>query len=167
MARPPRLYTRLTRPATSVGSYKTLWYASDHLIVVTSTGFSEEYLRIRFADIKAFFLTPSDRRLGWGIAWWTGASLSGITGVTLYLEHGGGVPAGVICGLFLLLAAWNHLLGPSCKAYFVTGVQTARLPSLVRRRKARKLLAILHPLILAAQPQSAEPPPLEPGPLPT
>jgi hypothetical protein len=46
---------------------------------------------------------------------------------------------------------WNHLLGPGCRAYLMTGVQTTVLPSLVRMNKARKVLQKLAPQIAAIQ----------------
>ena len=42
---------------------------------------------------------------------------------------------------------WNHVLGPGCRAFVVTGVQTAELPALIRSKKARRVLARLQPLV--------------------
>jgi len=151
MPKPPRTYERLTRPATSVGTYKTLWLAADHLVIVNSTGYSEEYQRLQFSNIRGFFTVSSDRRMLWAIPWGIMALFSAVfLGNALYSGH-----RPVVSGSFLAVSAilllWNHLLGPGCIVYVVTAVQTARLPSLVRRRKARKVLARLQPIIAGVQ----------------
>ena len=92
----------------------------------------------------------------------------------------GGRPyfSGPLLVLGLLAILWNHILGPGCTAHVVTGVQTALLPSVVRRRKARKVLAAVVPAIREIQAGvvvqgpagPAGPPPLPsqvPPPLPT
>lgn len=170
MAKKPRLYTRLTRATSSVGSYRSLWMGADHLLVVTSTGYTEEYRRILFQNIQGFFTIRSERRTYWAIFWIIIAGLSGIF-MTATLT-GGGTPIASL--IFLVIgtvgAIWNYLLGPSCKVYVLTGVQTLQLPSMVRKRKARKVLAKIVPLIAEAQRELpvatlsasaiAEPPPL-------
>jgi hypothetical protein len=169
MPKTPRIYERLTRPATSVGSYRTLWFAKDHLLLVSSTGYSENYQRIQFSDIKGFFVIPSDRRLYWNFPWFIFALFSGVfLSNTLYSGRAPYV-SGTILAFSLIFIAWNTILGPSCIAYVVTGVQTAQLPSLVRRRKTRKVLARLQPLIAAMQADMAAPSapiPVEAPPIP-
>ena len=100
MPKPPRTYERLTRPATSVGTYKSLWLAADHLLIVTSTGYSEEYQRLQFSKIRGFFVVPSDRRLMWSLPWGTVALFSAVLMVnTLY---SGRTPS--VSGTFLVLS---------------------------------------------------------------
>lgn len=151
MAKAPRTYTRLTRRTGSVATYQSLWLAADHLLVVTSTGYTEEYRRIRLSDIKGFFITASDRRLYWALPWGAVALLSGGSMVITLTQSGKPVFSAIFLALSLAVLLWNHLLGPGCRAYVVTGVQTARLPSLNRRPKTRKVLGRLEPLIVAAQ----------------
>ena len=162
MSKTPRIYEQLTRPATSVGSYRTLWFAEDHLLLVNSTGYSEGYRRIQFSDIKGFFVIPSDRRLLWYVPWVIFALFSGVFLINTLFSAETPYVSGSILAFSLVLIAWNYLLGPTCLAYVVTGVQTAQLPSLVRRRKARKVLGRLQPLIAAVQADMAPPPPLPP-----
>lgn len=151
MPKLPRIYTRLTRPAASVASYQSLWLASDHLLVVTSTGYTEEYRKFQLRDIKGFFLLPSDRRLYWNIPWGIIAAFSAMA-LGLTLKNGGTpVASPIFLGGSVVAVMWNYLLGPTCRTFVVTGVQTAPLPSLKRRRKTRKVLARLEPMIRAAQ----------------
>lgn len=161
MPKTPRIYERLTRPATSVGSYRSLWMATDHLLLVNSTGYTEDYQRIQYSDIKGFFVIPSDRRLFWHVPWVICALFSGI--FVAYALYSGKRPyfSGTFLALSLIFIAWNHLLGPSCTALVVTGVQTAPLPSMVRLRKTRKALARLQPLVAAVQSGMPPLPPVE------
>jgi hypothetical protein len=160
--KPPRTYERLSRPATSFGSYRSLWLAADHLLLVTSTGYTEDYQRLQFSDIRGFFVIPSDRRLYWHMPWVICALFSGVFMTNTLYSGRPPVFSGTILALSVAFFVWNQLMGPSCSTFVVTGVQTAPLPSLVRLRKTRKVLARIEPLIAAAQSAMA-PPPLPPG----
>jgi hypothetical protein len=158
MAKTPKAYVRLTRSMGGVGTYQSLWLGKDHLMLVTSTGYNESYARLQFSDIKGFFITKSDRRLGWGIAWGVLAALFLVIVAAHFVNPGRGGPGEdfpVISLIFLMITTgaflWNHFLGPGCRAFVVTGVQTAKLPSMVRLNKARRVLGRLQPLIEAAQ----------------
>lgn len=163
MAKAPKLYTRLTRNVAGVASYKSLWLGGDHLMVVTNTGYSESYARVQLRDIKGFFVTSSDRRLGWGIGWLVFAVVFAIT-VGVALANG---EQPIYSSIFLVLTStgfvWNHVLGPGCKVFVVTGVQTAELPALVRRKKAHRVLGRVQPLIEAAQADLVSAPPVAVG----
>jgi hypothetical protein len=162
MAKTPRIYERLTRPAASVASYKSIWLTADHLLLVNSTGYSEDYQRIQFSDIKGFFIIPSDRRLLWHVPWVVAGLFSSVFLANTLFSGKQPVYSGTILALSLILIACNQLLGPSCTAFVVTGVQTALLPSLVRLRKTRRALARLQPLIAGLQSGLLSPPPLAP-----
>jgi hypothetical protein len=158
MSKSPKLYSRLTPPAGGVGTYSTLWMAADHLLMVQSTGFTEDYARVWFRDIKGFFVVKSERQFWWGVMW------GGFVLVSLLVSIVATFRGVWVVRVFLLLPsvvgfAWNLLLGATCRVFVVTHVQTARLPSIVRRRKAQKLLARLEPLIRSQQPVPVAPPP--------
>ncbi len=162
MPKTPSLYERLTRPAASVASYRSLWMAADHLLLVNSTGYSEDYQRIQYSDIKGFFVMPSDRRLYWHVPWVICLLFSGVfLANTLYSGKQPYV-SGAFLSLSLVFIVWNQMLGPGCTTFVVTGVQTAPLPSLVRRRKAHGVLARLQPRIAGLQAGMLAPPPLPP-----
>lgn len=162
MTKPPKLYSRLTGTARGIGKYQSLWLADGHLMIVTSTGYTESYARLELRDIKGFFITASDRRMGWGIAWGLFSALF----VAIFIANWGDPAPPIFSGIFLALSlglfAWNHLLGPGCRAYAVTGVQTAPLPAIVRMKKARAVLGRLQPLIEAAQADLVPPVPVAP-----
>lgn len=161
MAREPKPYTRLTRNTAGAASYASLWLGRDHLLLVRSTGFMETYARVYLRDIKAVFVMATDRRTWWAIGWAVPAFVFGLVAVGHVVN--GEVPF-VSGSLFVLMVGaliWNLLLGPGSHVYVVTGVQTARLPSVVRLRQARRVLAKIQPLIGAAQADLVPPPPTE------
>jgi hypothetical protein len=145
------LYTRLTRSPPQIGTYKSLWLAEDHFMQVESSGYSESYQRFQFTDVQAFFIQPSNRRLYWNLFW----SLCTIVVLLPFLFEVAktGWPIVwlallVVCIVFLF---WNCLLGPTCRVYLVTKVQTVHLGGVARRRKANRVLGRIQPLIEEAQ----------------
>lgn len=168
MARKPKMYSRLTRNVGGVGTYSSLWLGPDHLLIVNSTGFTDSYARLQLSDIQGIFLTPSERRLWWALCWGVPAAFGGTVTLIDLLQHESAVFAPVFFGIGLLGLVWNHLLGAGCRAFVVTGVQTAKLSSLVRVKKARRVLARVQPLIVAAQAGLVPPaPPSMPATAPT
>jgi hypothetical protein len=151
MAKTPKTYRKLAGPTSSVGHYSSLWLAADHLLIVKSTGYSEDYQRMFFRDIKGVFIIESERRLYWGIFWGLLAALS-LAFVTLALKDDEApVGSGFFLAVFVGTSIWNYLAGRGCRVFVATGVQTARLPALVRRRKTTKVMARITPLIEDAQ----------------
>lgn len=151
MQKAPKLYTRLTRSPPAVASYKSLWLAADHLLVLSSSGYHEEYRRIQFRDIQGFFIMASERRGSWALAWGIWTAISGLVLAGNLIMGTWPVVSGVFLAIGAVVLLWNYLLGPGCNVYVVTRVQTQPLPSLVRKKKARQVLARLAPLIAAAQ----------------
>lgn len=153
-------YQRLTRNTAGVGMYASLWLADDHVMVVRSSGYHESYARLQLSDMKAIFLTKTDRRLWWGIFW---GIIAGWSGIVLFITLQRGetpIVSAIIFGTSLAAFLWNHFLGEGCRAFVLTGVQTAELPSLVRMKKGRQVIARLQPLILQAQTDLGRPPPM-------
>lgn len=143
----------------SVGSYHTLWLGPDHLLLVNSTGYTEEYRRILLGDIQGIFtVSATGRSLTWQIVWIVLMVICGLVMLARVLAGSTPYVSGVLLGLALVGLIWNLLLGEGCKVYAITRVQTVQLPSLVRRKKARKVLFRLEPLIAAAQSRIASTP---------
>lgn len=161
MAGTQREYRRLPGGGIKRGSFfaftairSNLWAGSDHLLLVSSTGFTEEYRRFYYRDIQAFLV----RKTGRGAAWsFISAAVLALLALlaftrapisrdgffwfwTLFL----GIP-------FLIVLLVNLLKGPTCVCHIQTAVSREELPSLARMRTARKALAIVRPLIEAAQ----------------
>lgn len=151
MAKAPKLYTRLARSPLQIGTYKSLWLAEDHFMQVESSGYSESYQRFQFSDVQGFFIQASSRRLYWNLFWSLWALVAAIPFIFALVEEE--VPGASL--VFLIIAAGfllsNNLLGPSCRVYLVTKVQTLHLAGVARRRKANAVLGRLQPLIERAQ----------------
>lgn len=150
MAKKPRLYQRLTRPVAGLASYTSLWMGPDHLMIAQSSGYTEQYQRFQYSDIQAILARDSDRRMIWNVVWVVGSVISVIPLISALLTHQTPIISSVFTGLFAVAITINLLMGPSCRVYLVTRVQTAALP-IVRRKKAERLFARVQPLIQAAQ----------------
>src|SRR4051812_30178420 len=107
MSKNPPAYTRLTRPVGSVASYHSLWLATDHLLVVTATGYRENYQRLQFRDIKGFFTIPSNRRGYWNLAWAIIAAPSAIAMVVALGKSDYPFFSGAIFIGALIALVWN------------------------------------------------------------
>lgn len=155
-----RYYRRLTRPRSGVGTYSSLWLGPDHLLVVTSSGFSESYQRFYFRDIQAFAVADSVRFAVYNAV--TGCVL-GFLGLIALLNTllGKGVSGFILipAAPALIVLAWNLFLGRTCKVTLLSGVQSVALRPLSRFRRTRKVFARIVPLIEAAQ-SALVPPPL-------
>jgi hypothetical protein len=156
------LYTRLTRNTAGVGSYSSLWLAADHVMIVRSTGYQESYARLQLRDFKALFLVTTDRRMWWSLAWGAFAVPGILVAVVSAIQRQPPLFSAFFAVLGVAGLIGNHLLGPGCKAYVMTGVQTAELPALVRIKKARRVITRLQPLIQQAQADLAAAPAVVP-----
>jgi len=127
-----------------------LYLAPDHLLYVSGAGFSETYRRFYFRDIHAVTVRKSI----------TGALFNALWGTLLFFSLIGALSSGSAEGwvgwgipatLFICLLLVNVLRGPTCVSEIHTAVQTRRLYSVNRLRRAERFLALLRPLLLDAQ----------------
>lgn len=151
MATADKVYRPLARSAIGIASFGSLWLAADHLVIVRSTGYTESYARLLLREVQGFFVVKTDRRMWWSLWWGAVALVSGIVAGVTYNNDDTPVASVIIFSLGLVMLIWNEVLGSSVRVLVVTGVQTVPLPSLVRRKKARRVLSRLQPLIEAAQ----------------
>jgi hypothetical protein len=148
--KPPR-YQRLTRASMGLVSYSSLWLAPDHVLLVEATGVHEAYQRFYLRDIQAILISESEKYFYFNLI---AVVLLGIAGIPVTLAlTGTGVSLGWGYGLIpgAVLLGLNLWAGPSCKVQFVTGRQGKPCPPLSRRRRARRVLRRLEPLIREAQ----------------
>jgi hypothetical protein len=142
-------YRKLPGQSRSLADHSRLWLGEDHLLLVTSSGYSEEYRRFFFSDIQAFHIFKTRH----------GAVLNAVFGglAILFGALGFGVPnaealflwtVALICAATVAI---NTALGPTCSVQVQTTIARHPLTPLGRLRRARKVLARLRPLIVAAQ----------------
>lgn len=127
-----------------------MWLGSDHLLLVKSAWFREEYKRFYFRDIQAIVVAPCAR---------FHVSMPILIFALLWLLPGLGMafwPAGVAVvwgiGTLAMAATWVSIsLASSCRCRLYTAVSKDDLPSLYRTWTARKFLNKVKPWIDRAQ----------------
>lgn len=159
MTTTPPAYRRLTRAKSRLGGYTHLWLGPDHLLLVESTGWTENYRRFYFRDLQGFYLQPNWRMLSRALVF---GGLAAFVGLLVQLASGSAVATTIVMGILLVPFIWNLALGPGCWVYAVTAVQVTRLDSITRVRKARRVVARVQPLVVAAQSELV-PPLVAPG----
>ena len=150
MARIPRLYQKLVGWRGSVGSRFSLWLGEGHVLLAEANMMTERYQRVWLRDIQGFLVRPS-REARWVTA--VGAGL-----VVLFAVLANTLSNREISVMFWVFAAmsapillYGLVSARTCRFYVVTAVQRTEWPNVARRRKARKLLARLEPLIREIQ----------------
>lgn len=132
------------------GKKVQLWLGDDHLLVVDSNGYTEDYKRFYFKDIQ-------------GISWRKtveGKAINFVLALPMVVFGAFGVSSNtvndglffyIVTGIFLVLLIINLVRGPTCEAELFTAVQTEKLVSLNRIKTMRKFLGRVQPLVIAAQ----------------
>ncbi len=142
------VYRKLTPMKRGLGALSQLCLAPDHLLHISSTGYSETYRRFFLRDIQALLIVHTARRVLY-------ASAIVIVGlIALMIVHnldGGPTGMSIVGGIAIALLVWNHLRGGGCRVVVITAVQQENIDALCRLPRTHKVLAELRPLIEAAQ----------------
>jgi len=156
-------YRKLAGASASALARTSLWLGPDHVLSVTSTGFSEEYKRFYLKDIQAILIRESSQ---WVVVNWILGGLASLflllTALGALLEWSFGAMATDVFLLvfFVVPLLVNIAAGRTCICQLRTAVQTERLYSLSRRRTALRVAGTLRQEIEAAQgtlsPENAE-----------
>jgi hypothetical protein len=144
----PVPYKKLPGTATLwlVGSQR-LWAGPDHLLMVTSSGYTEAYKRFAYRDIQGFV---SRRTCHWALGLGLGGFFSALGVLLCFTEDGWSLGAFFLF-FALPVALWNLVFGPTCRTTIRTAVQTEKVPSLSRARHFRKAMRQVLPRIQEAQ----------------
>ena len=142
-----------------------LWLAADHILLILSTRFSQEFKRFYFRDIQAITIRKTNSARTASIVLGIFAVIFAAIGFAVNNTVGRGI-LWIIAGFFTLLTLINAARGPSCITEIKTAAQTEELSSLKRLHTAQKTLAILRPLIEDAQGKIAHEDILPPSPPP-
>lgn len=126
-----------------------LYTGPGHVLSVTTTLFSEDYMRFYYRDIQAIII----RKTVGGKIFNLGFAILLIISCIPALSLDGGWSGFFffMTALFLLLLLINLLRGPTCVCHVRTPIQTVRLRALNRVRKANRAMSRLRPLIEGAQ----------------
>jgi hypothetical protein len=143
---PAETYRRLPGRRRGITGNASLWMGSDHILLVRSSWFREEYKRFYLRDIQAIVVAPGPR---------FNVSLPGLIFALLWLLPGMGAffwPAGVVVvwalGALTMAVTWLAIsLASGCRTRLYTAVSQDDLPSLYRTWTARKFLNRVKPFI--------------------
>lgn len=141
-------YRKLTGMKRGLGTMSQLALGPDHLLHITSTGYTEAYRRFYLRDIQAMLIVHTARRAIYAAVL---GSLALIVLTMVTTGGGGAVGIAIIATIFGGLLIWNHVRGPGCRVVVVTAVQQENVHALCRLPATRRVLAELRPLIEAAQ----------------
>lgn len=146
----PKRQTRGVAVVTSTRS--NLWLGKDHLLCVETEAYTESYRRFYFRDIQAITLRKTNRMMILAIIFGAVVVCFGLLALTVDAPEGKWV-LGIIAFVFALPLIVNFIYGPTCSCELRTAVQTEKIPSMSRVRRANKVLARIRPLIGEAQGQ--------------
>jgi hypothetical protein len=140
-----KIYQKIPGIGTGRGSFQLasrarVFTAPDHLLVVQSTGYTEEYKRVFFRDIRSIDVRKTN-----GQVWL--AVISGAMTLLIFLLYFAHLPWGFVAVFCFPFAVWflvNLLRGPTCECYISTNVQTLKLPAPRRVKKVATLIEFLH-----------------------
>jgi hypothetical protein len=124
----------------------SIWIGPDHLLAVRSTRFREEYKRFYLRDVQAIVVADAPRfhisvramilAMAWLIAYLSLDRIYDWAGAVFWTVAA------------LMVAVWLYISAAgSCRCRIHTAVSREDLPSLYRRRTARRFLAKVEPLI--------------------
>jgi hypothetical protein len=149
-------YRRLSGRARSADRFFTwpetqqLFLGPDHILLVSSVSFVEEYKRFYFRDIQA--ITVLRRQPDWVTMIATGVTACACAILAASVASGGwAVILWVItamCAIAIVHWLWN---GPSCRCFLRTAVQQKELFPMKRWRAAQLILRLVVPLVEEAQ----------------
>jgi hypothetical protein len=146
----PSIYTKLTPTKRRLFGYSRLWLAPDHILLLTSTQFAEEYKRFALSEIQAIVVTESPSRIIPQVI----VGMLGLVLMALWFDGNFGWQRwlfAIIGAVLLLWAIIDIARGPRCRCTLRTRVTKQVLEPVSRMRIARKFLGILRPMIEAVQ----------------
>jgi hypothetical protein len=129
----------------------SVWLGADHLLLVKSSRFREEYRRFYFRDVQAIVSAAAPRyhistRSAFIGVLWAGALAAAIASGREALEWTAGF-IGIV-----LACVWMYLSGArSCRCRIYTAVSSEELPSLYRDWTMRRFIAKVEPYVIQAQ----------------
>ncbi len=115
-----------------------LFQSADHILSVTSTGYSETYKRFYYQDIQAITMRRTPDDLAWNAVW--------VTLIVIFISLAAFSDAeirglfSIVAGIFGLCLLTNLILGPTCVCQIKSAVQTEPLLALNRVRSGRKAI---------------------------
>lgn len=144
------IYTKLTPTKRGFFGYTQLWLAPDHILLLNSSQFAEDYKRFAFSDIQSIVITELPSRLvpqiimvlaslAWMALWFA---------VDILFFRWFFVITGALA---LSVAIRDIVRGPRCRCFLHTRVSRELLAPVSRMKIAAKFLATVRPMTEAVQ----------------
>jgi hypothetical protein len=155
----PKEYQRLPGRGTLMEGNKwyaasralcTVWMARDHLLLISRTGYTENYKRFYFRDIQAILIRKTVTSLVGNIALII-LALGFFLWAADVSDSVGRIVLALLGGFFTFLTLLSLWRGSTCVTQIKTAVQTEQLAAWNRMRAARKGMAMIRPRLLEAQ----------------
>jgi hypothetical protein len=144
-------YRRLPGRRRGVLNGSSLWMGSDHILLVRTAWFREEYKRFYLRDIQAIVVARCPR-FYFSVPMLIGALLWLLAGLRIALFGPGGFWPRWSDGAFAMAVVWLSIsLASSCRCRLYTAVSKDELPSLYRTWTARRFLSQVTPRIEQVQ----------------
>jgi hypothetical protein len=144
------IYRKLSGRKRGLFGYSQLWLAADHVLLLKSTGFTEQYQRFALADIQAITITESRDATIYQFVAGLAAILSMLAFLAIrmaFLKY-----FFLVTGILILAAVIVDVArGPRCRCHLSTAVSRELLRPVARIRAARSLMMTLTPAIEAVQ----------------
>jgi len=140
------------RGRLEVGMRSRLYQGGDHLLLVQSTGYTEDYKRVAYQNIRYIVVRRTNGRE-------QQAMISGLFLLLIGLLLLAHVPWGVVAVLEFPFFIWfivNLVRGEACRTYVNTDIQTIELPVPRRINRVPLLIQFLGEKIGAAPPTAVE-----------
>lgn len=140
------------RTATFVSIYR-LYEGPDHLLLVRTTWFREDYRRFFYRDIQAVITRPTQRRRDYTYIWGALTGTAALPTVASFMAAVPVLPWGLLTLTAVLATGFvvNWLRGPTCECHLQTAVQCEALPGMTRQRRVDTLLTRLRARIAGTQ----------------
>ncbi len=140
------IYRKLTGKKRGLLGFSQLWLAPDHILLVKSTRFAEQYQRFAFADIQSIVVTQLPDQIAVQILVLAGivAGAVGYFSVDLLFFKIVLAALALIC---LAIMFVNIAAGPRCRCVLQTAISRETLAPVARIRTARAMLQKIRPLI--------------------
>jgi hypothetical protein len=126
-----------------------LYEGPDHLLLVQSAGYTEEYKRVFYRDVRYAIARKDQGQVWQGVV----SGCFFLAACLLFLTPMHPVGVAIICFPFLIWFVLNLVLGPTCRIYINTDVQTIELPVPRRLGRLPKLVTFLNTKISPEQPK--------------
>jgi hypothetical protein len=133
----------------------SLWLGPDHLLLINRRGYTEEYKRFYYRDIRALVIRNNGKYSAWNIV------LGSITGMALLILAMGYfvwdwelavlMISSIFVVPFLLILIFHLAKGPTCSTHLYTAVHAEELPSMNRTTKSLKVMRMIGSRIEATQ----------------